>query len=245
MATVATSAGVLSRRVQSLSGGRIVFVGIALIPLILLVALLSAMVWTSLIVGRPGTASATYSLQNYVAVYADPLIYSALVNTLIFALSTAVVALAIGTSIAWLVERTTLPGKTAVYTLMTVGLILPSMFLAMGWVFLLNPRIGMLNAWLRGLVGGEFGPLNIATPVGMGWVEGLALAPVAFIMTAETFRAMDSSTVMRLAFATRVFNTALLQIHGELEAAAHVSGLSVLASVRHVVLPLLIPALVS
>jgi len=94
---------VLSRRVQSLSGGRIVFVGIALIPLIVLVALLGAMVWTSLIVGTPGTASAFYSLQNYVAVYADPLIYSALVNTLIFALSTAVVALAIGTSIAWLV----------------------------------------------------------------------------------------------------------------------------------------------
>lgn len=52
-------------------------------------------------------------------------------------------------------------------------------------------------------------------------------------------------TVMRLPFATRVFNTALLQIHGELEEAAHVSGLSVLASVRHVVLPLLVPALVS
>src|SRR5262245_904723 len=223
MATVATSAGVLSRRVQSLSGGRIVFVGIALIPLILLVALLSAMVWTSLIVGTPGTASATYSLQNYVAVYADPLIYSALVNTLIFALSTAVVALAIGTSIAWLVERTTLPGKTAVYTVMTVGLVLPSMFLAMGWVFLLNPKIGMLNTWLRGLVGGEVGPLDIATPVGMGWVEGLALAPVAFIMTAETFRAMDSS----------------------IEEAAEVHGLRYRSVMRCITLPLTRPGLLA
>src|SRR5262245_8641502 len=178
MATAALSAGVLSRRVRSLSAGRVALLAIALIPLIVLAALLSAMVWTSVIVGTPGTAAAAYSLQNYGAVYADPLVYSALANTLVFALSTAVVALGIGTTIAWLVERTTLPGKAAVYTVMTVGLVLPSMFLAMGWVFLLNPKIGMLNTWLRGLVGGEVGPLDIATPVGMGWVEGLALAPV-------------------------------------------------------------------
>jgi hypothetical protein len=68
MATTATSAEGLSRRVQSLSGGRVVFVGIALLPVVVLVALLGAMVWTSLIVGTPGSASAVYSLQNYAAV---------------------------------------------------------------------------------------------------------------------------------------------------------------------------------
>src|SRR5262249_54836607 len=187
------------------------------------VALLSAMVWTSLIVGTPGTAAATYSLQNYVAVYADPLIYAALGNTVIFALFTSIVALGIGTTIAWLVERTTLPWKTAVYTVMTVGLVIPSMFLAMGWVFLLNSRIGMLNAWLRGLLGGEVGPLNIATPVGMGWVEGLALAPVAFIMTAETFRAMDAS----------------------IEEAAEVHGLRFRSVMRWITLPLARPGLLA
>src|SRR4029077_14848420 len=34
-------------------------------------------------------------------------------------------------------------------------------------------------------------PFNIMSIVGMGWVQGLNLAPLAFIMTAAVFRSMD------------------------------------------------------
>ena len=34
-------------------------------------------------------------------------------------------------------------------------------------------------------------PLNIATIIGMGWIQGLNLAPIAFIMTAAVFRAIE------------------------------------------------------
>ena len=34
-------------------------------------------------------------------------------------------------------------------------------------------------------------PLNISSVAGMGWVQGLNLAPLAFIMTAAVFRSLD------------------------------------------------------
>ncbi len=55
----------------------------------------------------------------------------------------------------------------------------------MGWLFLLHPPIGLINHWLVGV------HVDIASVFGMGWVEGLNLAPLAFIMTAAVFRAMD------------------------------------------------------
>ena len=62
----------------------------------------------------------------------------------------------------------------------------------MGWLFLLHPRIGLVNAWLmRSLRAEQRAAFNIATIAGMGWVQGLNLAPIAFIMTAAVFRAMD------------------------------------------------------
>jgi iron(III) transport system permease protein len=51
--------------------------------------------------------------------------------------------------------------------------------------------------------------------------------------------------VARLAFATRAFNGALLQIHKELEEAAISAGLSMARTARKVLLPLLSPTLFS
>jgi iron(III) transport system permease protein len=61
----------------------------------------------------------------------------------------------------------------------------------MGWLFLLHPRIGLINQLLIGTFGLGGPPLNISTILGMGWVQGLNLAPLAFIMTAAVFRSMD------------------------------------------------------
>src|SRR4029077_15527133 len=61
----------------------------------------------------------------------------------------------------------------------------------MGWLFLLHPRIGLLNQLLVGTFGLSGPPLNITSLLGMGWVQGLNLAPLAFIMTAAVFRSMD------------------------------------------------------
>lgn len=195
----------------------------ALLPMIALAGFIVVIVWVSFQTGVIGTPQASYTLDNYRDVFADPLVYGALLNTLVFAVSTTLFAMAIGLPIAWLAERTTIGGKPIIYGIMTVGLLIPGIFVAMGWTFIAHPRIGFVNQWLVSLLGLENGPINIGTPLGMGFVQGLNLAPLAFIFTVQMFRAMNPL----------------------LEEAARIAGLGFTATLRRVTLPLATPGILA
>jgi len=196
---------------------------IALLPMIALVGFIVVIVWVSFQTGVIGTSQASYSLDNYRAVFTDPLVYGALSNTLVFAFSTTLFAMAIGLPIAWLTERTTIGGKPLIYAIMTLGLLIPGIFVAMGWTFIAHPRIGFVNQWLVSLLGLEEAPINIGTPIGMGFVQGLNLAPLAFILTVQMFRAMNPL----------------------LEEAARIAGLGFTSTLRRITLPLATPGILA
>lgn len=153
----------------------------------------AVVVWLSLSNALPGIAEHHFTLENYTKVFGSTETYTVLWNTVWFSAAAVVVACCFGIPAAWLVERTNLPGKTALFTAMTVGLLIPNFSVAMGWIFLMQPRIGILNRWAMSWLGLEEAPFDIATIFGMGWVEGLALAPLTFVMTAALFRLMDPS----------------------------------------------------
>ena len=199
------------------------FLGLVAAASLIILALLAVVVWLSFRVGGVGEADASYSLANYPAIFLDPFTYRVLSNTIGFSCVTLLVALAFGLPASWLVERTDLPGKNLLFTAMTVGLLLPGFAGAMGWMFLLHPRIGLVNAWLRASFGITPAPFNILTVTGMGWVQGLSLAPLAFIMTAAMFRAMDPS----------------------LEESARAAGASFLSTFRRITLPLAWPGVLA
>ena len=157
----------------------------------IILAHLAVILWLSVIEGSPGAAVHSYSWKNYLEVLTDGRTVGVLINTFDFSVVSLVVALLFGLPAAWLVERTDLRGKTLLYTLMTIGMLIPGFAAAMGWLFLMHPRIGLLNVWAKQLFGLDNSPFDIASVVGMGWVQGLNLAPLAFIMTAAVFRAMD------------------------------------------------------
>jgi iron(III) transport system permease protein len=173
--------------------------------------------------GRPIDPGQVYSFAHYVAVFGDPFIYRVLLNTFGVALTTLVVALAFGVPAAWLVERTDLRGKSVVLTLMTLGLLIPGFATAMGWLFLMHPRIGLFNALATEVLGFGSAPFNIASIVGMGWVQGLNLAPIGFIMTAAVLRAIDPT----------------------LEESAQIAGAALPAITRRVTLPLAWPGILA
>jgi iron(III) transport system permease protein len=164
---------------------------VAMIPMAVIFALVVVMFWISLQKGAFGTPSASYTLANYVEVFSDPFIYRVVTNTLIFTATATLIALLFGLPIAWLVERTTVPGKTFIYAIMTLGLLIPGIYTAMGWTMIAHPRIGILNRWLVEAFELVDAPINIATPMGMGFVQGLSLSALAFILTAQMFRAMN------------------------------------------------------
>ncbi len=196
---------------------------LALIPMAVIFVLVMVMFWISLQKGAFGTPSAIYTLGNYFDVFTDPLLYRVTTNTLIFTLTTTLFAMFFGLPIAWLAERTTIPGKTLIYVIMTLGLLIPGIYTAMGWTMIAHPRIGILNRWLVELLGLDDGPINIATPIGMGFVQGLSLSALAFILTAQMFRAMNPS----------------------LEEAARVHGMGYGKILRRVTLPLARPGILA
>src|SRR5918911_722204 len=132
---------------------------LAALPMLLLLLFVAVLVWVSLQTGTVGTASAVYSLRNYAELVSDPFVLTVLWNTAQFAVGATCCALAIGLPIAWLTERTTLPGKAFVYAIMTLGLLIPGIYTAMGWTFVAHPRIGFVNNWLRGAFGVDGLPL--------------------------------------------------------------------------------------
>jgi iron(III) transport system permease protein len=150
---------------------------------------LAVVLWLSFSDGTPGIGL-THTAANYADVFSDARTYTVLIDTFAFAFVSLAVALGIGIPTAWIAERTDFRAKTLLFTLMAVGLLIPGFAVAMGWLFLLHPRIGLLNQLVQ-IVFGMPSPFSITTILGMGWVQGLNLAPLAFIMTAAVFRSMD------------------------------------------------------
>lgn len=198
------------------------FLPMALVPMIALIAIVIVFVWVSFLTGSIGT-DAKYSLENYATLFGDEFIWEVLENTLIFAVATTIVSLAIGLPIAWITERTTIRPKELIYAMMTTGLLVPPIFIGMGWTFIAHQRIGIVNKALMGLFGLKSGPINIETPAGMGMIEGLTLAPLAFVLSVQVFRTMNPA----------------------LEEAALTSGMTFKRTLWRITLPLARPAILA
>jgi iron(III) transport system permease protein len=158
---------------------------------LVILAHLAVVLWLAFTRGSPGDPALAYTVQNFIEVFTEPRTFAVLLDTIAFAAIALAVALAFGLPIAWLAERTDFPAKTLLFTLMAVGLLIPGFAAAMGWLFLLHPRIGLLNQWLIGALHLAGPPLDITGITGMGFVQGLNLAPLAFIMTAAVLRSLD------------------------------------------------------
>ena len=196
-----------------------VMIALALVPALIILALVLGTVWIGF---RTDILSSTLTIAHYRELYSDPFAYRAFLNSLGFAACTLIVAFFFGVPIAWLTERTDIKARSAIYAFMTIGIFIPSFFSAMGWLFLLHPRIGMVNTWLRTLFGIQ-APFNIVSLPGMGLVQGLGLASIVFVLTSASLRSMDS----------------------HLEEAAQMSGARFGSSLRRVLLPLAWPGLLA
>ena len=187
-----------------------------------IVGSLAVVLWMSLKEGVPGQV-APYTLENYRTVFADPYHYKVLWNTLGLSVVAVIVASSLGFIFAWLIERTDLPYKTLAVGMLTMGILIPTFLKAMGWIFLLHPRIGVFNLLLKNWFNLTSAPLNIASLTGIGFVEGITLTPVAFAMISAALRGM---------------NPALVE-------ASSVHGVRRLVTLLRIELPLVWPALVS
>jgi iron(III) transport system permease protein len=140
-------------------------------------------------------------------------------NSLVFAFGTTVFAVSLGTLLAYLIVRTDVPGKPLMFAASLVPLIIPGILHTIAWIFLADPRIGVLNQHIIEPVTGH--SFNVLSMAGMIWVEGLHLSPLVFLLMFAAFRSMDPA----------------------LEESAIMSGAPLRTAFRRVTLPLVLPAL--
>ena len=172
----------------------------------------------------PGEFSlSSLGFANYIKVWGDPATYAVMSNTLWFALGSTGYGIVIAATLAWLVERTNIPGKIWIYAGVPMTLAMPGMLQAMAWVLLASPRIGFINKGLMDVFGLTAAPFNIYTLPGMIFIEGLRMVPTAFLMLVPLLRSMDPS----------------------LEEAAAMSGARPASALRKVTVGLMLPGLLA
>lgn len=143
----------------------------------------------------PFEDGAQWTLDNLRTVYFDAYLYNVILpNTLIFTVGSVTVTFALAFPLAWLVERTDLPLRNGVYTIVLFPLLVPGIVLSITWIFLLAPNTGWVNVALRTALGldGE-GPLNIFSMGGMILVQGIGLVPIVFLLLSAALRSMNPS----------------------------------------------------
>jgi iron(III) transport system permease protein len=165
------------------------------------------------------------TLAGYAEVFGQPGTLLMLRNTAIYAPGALVIALPLAFGLAFLTERTDVPGRGLLYTLMFVPMSIPTFAAALGWVLLLGPRAGTLNVWLRYLLGLDLreGPFNIFSLGGMIFVHALGIVPSMWLVLISVLRNLDP----------------------HLEEAAATTGASRWRTLRYVVAPLMAPGILS
>jgi len=220
--SVTESAQILRRRPSTVDWSQAAILGVAALASLAIIGLLVTIVWMSFRTGVPGQPS-PYTLSNYTSLLADPYNYRVMVTTLIFSGVTIAVAIPLGFLFAWFIERTDIRYKAFAMSLLSIGILFPTFLKAMGWVFLCHPRIGVINIFLMQGFDLKSAPLNVASLGGIGFVQGLTLTPLAYVMISAALRSM---------------NPALVE-------ASNVHGVSKFKTLLGVELPLIWPALFS
>lgn len=170
-------------------------------------------------VPRPGNIKVDgVTLDNF-ALFASHTARVAIINSVIIGAGSALLAVCVGSFIAFLAARSNLRGRAAIYLVGILPLMLPSYVGALAWGILGNPNAGLLNILADSVGWGT--PVNIYGMLGVIFILGLFNAPYAFSLVYGALSLMNP----------------------DLEDAATTHGGKMRHVLSNVTLPLSIPAL--
>jgi iron(III) transport system permease protein len=200
-------------------------------PIVLiLIALLLAMILppiihlieTSFYTTKPDGSFGEFTTRYYYAIFENPRFMRYLINTTIFALGSAVLAILLGVGQAWIVERTDTPFRQYVFLISIISLGIPQVLNTISWLLILG-KSGPFNAMLKYFTGSPEAVFEVYNIWGMVVIEGISWTPLAFLLMSSVFRAADAS----------------------FEEASVMSGATVGQTFRHITVKLAMPAVLA
>jgi iron(III) transport system permease protein len=201
--------------------------GLEAIPLVcswlmlsVVVALLAFVLYMTFVPGLPTEPG--FTLRHWSNVASSRLLTRVVPNTAIVGFGTIFIGAFFALPLAWLLNRTNLPFRTTFTTVVGIVPVIPGFILAMGWIMLLDERIGLINKIVASVLGLSNVALSVKdSPWGIAWVLGLILTAPIFFLVAGPLSRIDPS----------------------LEEAASVTGMRQLTILRRVTLPLVWPGI--
>ncbi len=164
-----------------------------------------------------------FTLEKYIQAYTDPELAGIITNTIVFVLGSSAVATGLALLLVYLNTRTDIPFKFLFRIISIIPMMIPHILFSVSWVLLLNPSNGLINLFLRQVLGLENAAVNIYSLWGMILVEGLLDLPIAYLILAPAMASFDVA----------------------LEESSRVCGGSTLRTLFRVTLPVLRPAILA
>lgn len=164
-----------------------------IIWIVLLVALAMVLVPILNIVMRAFIIDGRLDLTAAQRAFSDPELMGTVLNTVVLVLTSGTLALIVGSIFAWFTERTDAQSGWIIRLLPIIPLMVPQIAGVSGWVMLLSPAAGLLNAFIRNLLkpfGVELttGPFDIFSWGGLIFVTTLYLIPYVYLTVAAALR---------------------------------------------------------
>lgn len=221
------------RRVDTGSGSgadRVVALRRYPLKVVVLIGLLSAgiippfvfLIYSSLHQLDADGAFGALTFANFTGIFSDRALTRTLINSALYPLGAALVALSVGAAQAWLAERTDASFRQILYVAAIISLGVPYVLYIVAWLLLLS-KAGPVNAILGQLFGGTGPYIDVYSLSGMMFVEGMLWSPLAFLLLSPVFRNSDAS----------------------FEEAASICGAGLFSTLRHITIGMVRPALLA
>jgi multiple sugar transport system permease protein len=188
-------------------------------------------------IGRVGLFE-NLTLENFRRVFASEDMLPTLLTTIVYAVSSTVLSVAIGLAAA-LALRRSFRGRTYIRAVLLLPYIAPVVAVTFVWRIMLHPDFGIINSWGRRFFGWDDPIAFLSQASSDVSVFGLTVTVPTALLTVIVF---EGWRYFPFAF---LFILARLQaLSPDIEEAARVDGATPLQTFRYVILPQLMPVLI-
>ena len=135
---------------------------------------------------------ASVSLRNFTALIGDARFQDAALNTLICGAGATAVSCTLGVTLAWIVSRTDVPGRSWFEVGNLIPFFLSPYVGAEAWSYLGSPNSGILQKFLYDTFGVTAAFLNIFSLAGVIWVLAIFYTPYVYLLVISPLRRKSS-----------------------------------------------------
>lgn len=163
---------------------------LAAATLVLVVAPLAPILWQSLLDRPLYDEGGLFSLDNYIELFSASEFAEVIWNSVLLAALTTIVAVVLGVAFAVFLERTNLPFRKTLRSLVLWPMYVSHLVLAFAWFIMYGPS-GYVTTAANTWFGGSF--WNLYTIAGMSVVAGTSLAPLVYLFCSSSAKLVDAT----------------------------------------------------